>query len=71
MTKLISRRLQTPRSNIIDSDQTGFMSGRTTIVNLRRLHTNIHVSHPNIGFRVIASLDIEKAFDTLEWPFLF
>lgn len=71
LTKLISRQLQPLLPNIIDSDQTGFMSGRATDVNLRRLYTNIHASHVNIGSRVIASLAIEKAFDTLKWPFLW
>lgn len=71
LTKLISRQVQPLLPNIIDSDQTGFMSGRATDVNLRRLYTNIHASHLNIGSRVIASLAIEKAFDTLEWPFLW
>ena len=58
-------------SNIIDLDQTGFMRDRSTDVNLRRLYTNIYASHLNIESRVIASLHIEKAFDTLKWSFLW
>lgn len=47
------------------------MAGRATDVNLQRLYTNIYATHLNIGSRVVGSLDIEKAFDTLEWPFLW
>lgn len=43
------------------------MASRATDMNLQRLLTNIHASHPNVGSRVVASFDIEKAFDTLEW----
>lgn len=56
---------------IIDSDQTGFMPQRTTDVDLRRLYTNIHTHHIQEGATTVAPLDIEKAFDTIEWLFLW
>lgn len=62
-------RLQPLLPTIIDTDQTGFIANRFT--DQRRLHTNIHAQHLNQGSRVVASLDIEKAFDTVEWPFLW
>lgn len=71
LTKLLATRLYPLLPSVIDSDQTGFMPKRTTDVNLRRLFTNIHAQHNNSGTRAIALLDIEKAFDTVEWPFLW
>lgn len=71
LTKLLTTRLQPLLPSIIETDQTGFMANRATDVNLRRLFTNIHTQHLNEGSRVVASLDIEKAFDTVEWPFLW
>lgn len=70
LTKLLALRLYPLLPSVIDSDQTGFMPRKSTDVNLRRLYTNIHAQHHNTGTRTIASLDIEKAFDTVEWPFL-
>lgn len=71
LTKLLASRLYPLLPSVINSDQTGFMPRRSTDVNLRRLFTNIHAQHHNTGSRTIASLDIEKAFDTVEWPFLW
>lgn len=57
--------------SVIDSDQTGFMPHRATDVNLYRLFINIHTQHLNTGSQTVASLDIEKAFDPIKWPFLW
>lgn len=51
--------------SVIDFDQTGFMPCRATDVNLRRLFTNTNTHHINEGTRTVASLDIEKAFNTV------
>lgn len=48
-----------------------FMPQKMTDINLRGLHVNIHAHYANEGSRMVASLDIEKAFDTIEWPFLW
>uniref|UniRef100_A0A803JEC5 Reverse transcriptase domain-containing protein n=1 Tax=Xenopus tropicalis TaxID=8364 RepID=A0A803JEC5_XENTR len=47
------------------------MPGRATDINLRRLFTNLQTPHRETGSRVIASLDSEKAFDSVEWPYLW
>ena len=70
LTKILTLRIQPLLRIIIDSDQTGFLPQRTTDINLRRLYTNIHTHHTQEGSRTVASLDIEKAFDKIEWPFL-
>lgn len=71
LTKLLALRLYSLLPSVIDPDQTGFIPRRSMDVNLRRLFTNIHAQHINMGSRVVASLDIENAFDTVEWPFLW
>lgn len=47
------------------------MPGKTTDINLRRLYRNLQVRHDNSGHRVIAALDNKKAFDSIEWNFMF
>lgn len=71
LTKLLAARLNKVIKSLINSDQTGFMPGRSTDINTRRLFSNIHAPHTNQGIRTIATLDMEKAFDTVEWVYLW
>lgn len=70
LAKLLNMRIQPLLPTIIETDQTGFMANKATDVNLRHLFTNIHAQHLNEKTRVVASLDIKKAFNTVESPFL-
>lgn len=56
---------------LIYVDQTGFMPGKGADINLRCLFLNLSIPHDNQGTRVIASLDAEKAFDSVEWVYLW
>lgn len=58
-------------NNIIAEDQTGFIKGNQTQDNIRRtLYMSEHVTHISISAALI-SLDAEKAFDSVNWTFLY
>uniref|UniRef100_A0A803K169 Reverse transcriptase domain-containing protein n=1 Tax=Xenopus tropicalis TaxID=8364 RepID=A0A803K169_XENTR len=71
LAKLLANRLKKIIGSIIADDQLGFMPGKTTAMNVRRLFLNLTIAHANSGERAIAALDIAKAFDTVEWPYLW
>lgn len=70
-TKILANRLTQVIEDLVDIDQTGFMPGKGTDINIRRLFLNTAIAHENIGSRVIASLYAEKAFNSVEWPYLW
>lgn len=62
LMKLLNTILSQVTRSLIDADQTDFMPRRFTGNNVHRLFTNIHAQHLHTGTRVVASLDINKAF---------
>ena len=69
VAKAIANRLKQVLPKLIDNDQTGFLKGRSIAENIRLIDGIIKYtaekSIPGLLF-----LDFEKAFDTVEWPFL-
>uniref|UniRef100_A0A8C6S6I3 Reverse transcriptase domain-containing protein n=1 Tax=Neogobius melanostomus TaxID=47308 RepID=A0A8C6S6I3_9GOBI len=69
--KILAKRLEKVIPSLIHIDQVGFIKGRLAANNMRRLfHVMSRASslqHPAVAL----SLDAEKAFDRMEWPFLF
>lgn len=70
LSKILALCLQRVLPNIIAIDQTGFMLGRHSFHNTRR-RQNIISAPSLITPKMIISLDAEKAFDRVEWSFLF
>lgn len=69
--KILAIRLEKVIPTLVHLDQVGFIRGRLASNNMRRLlHVMSRASslqHPAVAI----SLDAEKAFDRIEWPFLF
>lgn len=71
ITKALASRIEIITSILIHPDQTGFIKKRNSADNIRRLFTLINISQQSKINTVIASLDAEKAFDKVNWSFLF
>ena len=71
LAKILATRLEAHLSSLIHPDQVGFIKNRSSADNVRRLlHLIWQVRNcpdPIVAF----SLDAEKAFDRVEWTYLF
>ncbi len=70
LAKILSSRLEKVLPGIIHKDQVGFIKGRSSADNVRRV---IHLMWLNASENTpiaAISLDAEKAFDRVEWGFL-
>ena len=69
--KAIANRLQNVLPKLINSDQTGFLKGRFICENIRLIDGLInHTAARNIP-GLLMFLDFEKAFDSVEWSFIW
>ena len=69
-TKVLALRLKKVLPSIINDAQTGYMKGRFIGENIRLISDILHV-RPQQNLEGIALfIDLEKAFDSLEWDFL-
>ena len=70
LSKVLAKRLENVIPDIISPDQTGFIQNRHSYSNLRKLFNIVH-SARSPDPEVVISLDAEKAFDRVEWRYLF
>ncbi len=66
LAKILALRLE-----VIHPDQVGFVKGRSSADNLRRLLHLVWQTRNSMEPVVAFSLDAEKAFDRVEWEYLF
>ena len=71
LAKTFARRLETSLPSIISEDQTGFIRGRQLSSNIRRLLNIVSAPSSEGKPEMVLSLDAEKAFDRVEWGYLF
>ena len=68
--KSIANRLKPLLPDLINYDQTGFIRGRFIGENIRLIDSVICYTKENNIPGLLLFLDFEKAFDTIEWPFI-
>lgn len=68
---ILSNRLSKYLPKLIHMDQTGFTKNRQSADNVTWLLSMIHLAQKREEMSVAVALDAEKAFDRLEWDFLF
>lgn len=71
LAKVLALRLNTEITSLIHPDQSGFIPERSTAINLRWLFVYIQSQVDNTGNRALLSLDDHKAFNSVEWQYLW
>lgn len=70
LAKALAYRLENIVPTIVSPEQTGFVKGRQLFFNIRTL-LNIYSKTNTATPEVVTSVDAEKAFDRVEWDYLF
>ena len=68
---MLATRIDLYMTKLIHQDQTGFIKSRLASDNMRRLLHIIHAARDIESQCAMLSLDAEKAFDRLEWDYLW
>lgn len=70
LAKILARRLEIPFPLIISVDQTGFIKNRHAYVYISRPLDMVYSPSDEVS-ECMVSFDAEKAFDRIEWGYLF
>ena len=70
LAKTLALRLDSYLPSLVGFDQNGFVKGRQGFHNIRRAINIVHEME-GTSDAAILSLDAEKAFDRVQWPYLF
>ena len=71
LAKALAIRLQKVISGLVNSDQVGYIKGRYIGENIRTIEDLMHYTSLKKIPGIFALVDFKKAFDTVEWSFLF
>ena len=71
LAKAIATRLQKVLPYLISNDQTGCLKGRSIYANIRSTIDVINYVNEYNTPGIIAYIDFEKAFDTVNWQFMY
>ena len=69
-SKAIANRLKAVLPSINNNDQTGFLKGRSISENIRLIEGILRYTEAEKVPGLLLFIDLEKAFDTLEWSFV-
>ena len=71
LTYILAERVQKVLKQITNTDQKGFIKGRFIGYNIRLVQDTIEYAKMQNTSGVILFLDFKKAFDSLEWEFMY
>lgn len=70
LTKVLATTLLWVITTLVAIDQTGFIPQKATDTNLCRLFAHLQIDHAYPVVRVVVSLDMAKAFKSVDWTYV-
>lgn len=70
LTKVLATKLMKPLPSLVSIDKTGFIPGKSTDINLRRVLTHMQLLSNESALGVPTLLDVAKAFDSVDWVYM-